>query len=403
MEETTVNSVTTQTPLNNAMLLNVNDLPVLQNDEPEINEEKVKIIMQNIDLSDTQSILTFGTQAQKQLTQVADGMLKGVKNKDAGQAGALLNEMVVVLRGFDAKKLDPNQKQSFLSRFFGAAKPINKFITQYEEATNQIDAISNQLEKHRQNLLVDIKSLDKLYAANLDYFHELEHYIAAGDAYLEYIDQTLLPAKKAEAEADDGIIDMMETQSLRDIQQARDELERRVHDLRLTRQVAIQSLPSIRLVQENDKGLVNKITSTMINTLPLWRQQLAQAVAIFRTNEAAETLRQTSDLTNDLLKANADNLKIANAQSRQQIERGVFDIEAVEHANRSLIETIEESLRITDEGKVKRREAVERLEAAEQELKNSLLAASTNNSASVAIKDVTPRPEQIDVTPKNQE
>ncbi len=170
--------------------------------------------------------------------------------------------------------------------------------------------------------------------------------------------------------------DTLKAQELRDLRSARDDLERRVHDLRLTRQVTMQALPSIRLVQENDKGLVTKINSTMANTIPLWRQQLAQAVTIYRSGEAADTLREATDLTNELLQANADNLKTANRQVREQIERGVFDIEVVKKANQSLIETIQESLTIADEGKRRRAAASQQLEACERDLRQTLAAAS---------------------------
>ena len=174
---------------------------------------------------------------------------------------------------------------------------------------------------------------------------------------------------------------MIAAQQLRDLRASRDALERRVHDLRLTRQVAMQSLPSIRLVQENDKGLVNKIISTTANTLPLWRQQLAQAVTIHRSREAADTIRSASDLTNELLTANAETLKQGNVDARQEIERGVFDIEAVKRANAALIETIEDSLRIAEEGRKKRAEAAGQLEQLETELRDTLVSASARATA----------------------
>jgi uncharacterized protein YaaN involved in tellurite resistance len=170
--------------------------------------------------------------------------------------------------------------------------------------------------------------------------------------------------------------DTLAAQRLRDLRGARDDLERRVHDLRLTRQVTMQSLPSIRLVQENDKSLVGKINSTLVNTVPLWRQQLAQAVTIHRSRAAAETVAAASDLTNELLRANADNLRQANAETRRQTERGVFDIEAVAEANRTLIATIEDSLRIAEEGRAARAKANTELQALEHQLRESLAAAS---------------------------
>ncbi len=340
-------------------------------------EERAQIeqLMGQIDLRDANSIIFFGSKAQQELTSISDRMLEGVKNKDLGQAGIVLNEMVATIRGFDIDEINPNNKPGFFARLFGKAKPLVKFLQRYEEVRGQIDAVTDKLEGHKTQLLTDITSLDRLYAANLEYFHTLEQYIQAGEAKLIEIDQSVLPALAAAAEAGD---DMLKAQELRDMRSSRDDLERRLHDLRLTRQVTMQSLPSIRLVQENDKGLVNKINSTMANTIPLWRQQLAQTVTIWRSHEAANTLRDATDLTNELLEANAENLKEANAEVRKQIERGVFDIESVKKANQTLIETINESLQIADEGKRMRAAAVEELATAEAQLKQTLKAASAH-------------------------
>ena len=222
-------------------------------------------------------------------------------------------------------------------------------------------------------MLRDITSLDKLYSTDLDYFHNLETYILAGEQKLKYIDDEMIPAAEKEAETTDEVL---HAQELRDMRAGRDDLERRVHDLKLTRQVAMQGLPSIRLIQENDKGLVNKINSTLVNTVPLWRQQLAQAVTIFRSAEAAKSVKAASDLTNELLEKNAENLRSANRTVREELERGVFDVNAVRRANENLIATVEESLQIADEGKRRRVEAEQQLETMEAELKETLKAAS---------------------------
>jgi len=300
-------------------------------------------------------------------------MLEGVRNKDTGPAGEALNRMMGAVRGFDLGDLDPKRKPGFFASLLGKTKPVARFLQRYEEVRDQIDAIGDDLERHKTQLLTDIASLDRLYAANLEYFHHLERYIVAGEEKLRQLDAEAIPAKEREAGVSEALI---EAQQLRDLRASRDALERRVHDLKLTRQVAMQSLPSIRLVQENDKGLINKIVSTTANTLPLWRQQLAQAVTIHRSREAAESIRSASDLTNELLKANAENLKQGNAEARREIERGVFDIEAVKQANAALIETIEQSLQIADEGRRKRAEAATQLDTLESELRRTLLSAS---------------------------
>jgi uncharacterized protein YaaN involved in tellurite resistance len=339
---------------------------------PAERQQLVKQLLNEIDVSNTQSIIFFGSKAQEQLTTISDRMLDGVKNKDIGPAGDDLNEMVATIRGFEVDDLDPNKKQGFFDRLLGKAKPVVKFLQQYEEVRKQIDMITDKLERHKTNLLTDIVSLDKLYQANLDYFHTLEDYIAAGEEKLRELDDVVIPEQARKAETSGEVID---AQNLRDLRAVRDDLERRVHDLRLTRQVSMQSLPGIRLVQENDKGLVNKINSTIVNTVPLWRQQLATAVTIYRSSQAAETVKAATDLTNELLAANAENLKQANAETRKQLERGVFDIETLKKANETLIATIEESLQIADQGKKMRSEAVVQLEQCETELKKTLASA----------------------------
>ncbi|MCD2450318.1 toxic anion resistance protein [Methylicorpusculum oleiharenae] len=343
-------------------------------------QQKISLLLQEIDIKDTHSILFFGSKAQEQLTTVSDRMLEGVKNKDTGPAGEDLNAMVATIRGFEIDDLDPNKKQGFFSKLMGKAKPVVKFVQQYEEVRKQIDSITDKLEKHKTSLLTDIASLDRLYQANLDYFHSLEDYIAAGEEKLRELDNIIIPEQAKLAESSQEVI---ASQNLRDLRSIRDDLERRVHDLRLTRQVSMQSLPSIRLVQENDKGLVNKINSTIVNTIPLWRQQLATAVTIFRSSQAAETVKAATDLTNDLLAANAENLKQANAETRKQLERGVFDIEVVKQANQALIATIEESLQIADMGKKMRSEAVVQLQQCEAELRKTLASAQASPSAKV--------------------
>ncbi len=350
-------------------------------------DEKARVdrLMDEIDLSDSNSVIFFGSKAQQELTSISDNMLEGVRNKDLGSAGESLNSMVTVLRGFKVEDYDPNDRPGFFTRLFrklfGGVTPVAKFIQQYEGVRKQVDVVTDDLEGHKTQLLRDIKSLDKLYDANLEYFHNLEFYILAGERKLDYIDKTMVPAAEKAAENNDEVL---AAQELRDIRSGRDDLERRIHDLKLTRQVAMQGLPSIRLIQENDKGLVNKINSTLVNTVPLWRQQLAQAVTIFRSAEAAKSVQAASDLTNDLLEKNSENLRTANRTVREELERGVFDVNAVRKANENLIATVEESLQIADEGKRRRAEAEKALSEMETELKTTLKAASAKASANNA-------------------
>jgi uncharacterized protein YaaN involved in tellurite resistance len=342
---------------------------------------QIATAMSEIDLSDTKSILFFGTKAQQQLTSISDMMLEDVRTKDIGPAGDALNRMVQKLRELDFEDVDPRDKPNWLERLFGLKNQVLKYIDEYEGVRDQIDQITTDLELHKTRLLTDITKLDKLYDANLDYFRLLEVYIAAGRAKLKELDEKIIPAMEQKAAAAENVI---EAQNLRDLRAARDDLERRVHDLLLTRQVTMQSLPSIRLVQENDKSLVNKINSTVANTVPLWRQQLAQAITIFRAGQAAESVEAASNLTNELLRQNAKNLREVNADVRAQMERGVFDLDTVRVANEDLIATIEDSLRIADEGKKMRAEAEKQLIECESRLRESLAAASARPQAPAA-------------------
>ena len=338
-------------------------------------------LIAEINLEDRSTILFFGSKAQEEMSTISENMLEGVRNKDLGNAGAPLNDMIAAIRGFDIDELNPNRKLGFFARLFGKAKPVSVFLSKYDDVRKQINDITDKMEEQKTQLLTDIISLDKLYDANLAYFHKLELYIAAGDEKLKLLDKNQIPelAKIAEENKDD----MMAAQSVRDMRSARDDLERRLHDLRLTRQVAMQSLPSIRLVQENDKTLINKVNSTLINTVPLWKNQLAQAVTIYRMSDTAETVKKATDLTNDLLESNADNLRTANAEVRKQMERGVFDIESVRKANQQLIETINDSLKIAEEGKAKRAEATKELTQMESELRSALVAAKSRAESPV--------------------
>ena len=328
-----------------------------------------------IDIEDTNSIVSFGSSAQAELQVISQSMLAGVRNKDVGPAGDSLRNIVTTIRGFSISELDVRRERSWWEKLLGRAAPMAKFAAKFEEVQGQIDMITDDLLKHEHVLLKDIESLDVLYDKTLQFYDELGLYIAAGEAKVADLDAKTIPAKEAEVQAAAEDQAVMKAQELRDLRSARDDLERRVHDLKLTRQVTMQSLPSIRLVQENDKSLVTKINSTLVNTVPLWETQLAQAVTIQRSAEAAEAVRDANDLTNELLKANAANLRQANRTIREEMERGVFDINAVKEANANLIATINESLEIADEGKRKRAEAEVELQKMEQELKETLASA----------------------------
>lgn len=340
---------------------------------PEATRAAIEARIERLDMGDSGSILRFGSSAQEELQRISQSMLADVRNKQVGPAGESLRDMVSALRGFSTTELDMRRKRSLFDRLLGRATPISRFLAKFEDVQAQIDAISDDLLEHEHKLLKDIKSLDLLYDKTLSFHDELVLYIAAGQEMLRRIDEREIPAREAASD------DVVAAQELRDLRSVRDDLERRVHDLRLTRQVTMQSLPSIRLVQENDKALVTKIDSTLVNTVPLWETQLAQAMTIQRSEEAADALRDASDLTNELLGANARNLRRANDKIRTETERGVFDIEAVQAANDELIATIEDSLSIAEEGRAARAEAEADLDRMEGDLRDALSNARTRD------------------------
>ena len=348
-------------------------VPLAQAD-PALTEE-IQSRMAEIDMTDTQSIVSFGSNAQAELQEISQAMLADVRNKDVGPAGDSLRGIVSTIRGFSVSELDVRRERSWWEKLLGRAAPFAKFTAKFEKVQGQIDKITDDLLKHEYTLLKDIKSLDLLYDKTLQFYDELALYIAAGEEKLKSIDSTDIPAKEAEVQAAPENDQVMKSQELRDLRAARDDLERRVHDLKLTRQVTMQSLPSIRLVQENDKSLVTKINSTLVNTVPLWETQLAQAVTIQRSAEAAAAVRDANDLTNELLTSNAKNLRESNKLIREEMERGVFDIDAVKQANADLIGTIQESLQIADEGKAKRAAAEAELKKMEADLRDTLASA----------------------------
>jgi uncharacterized protein YaaN involved in tellurite resistance len=330
---------------------------------------EIERLASQLQVTDPGSILRFGQEAQNRATAAADAMLEGARNREAGEAGVTLSTLLGTLRGFDMGALQA--KRGLFARLFNkAGAEAARVLQRYEGIKGQVEEVGDRLDTHRTRLLEDVEKLERLYGATLEWFHALGDHIAAGEVVLRRVDTEAVPALAREVEGGDSVA----AQRLRDLRSARDELERRVHDLKLTRQVAMQALPSIRLIQENDKALAAKIQSVIANTVPLWRQQLAQALAIQNMREAGRTLKEATDLTNELLTANAERLRQGNLEARTQLERGVFDIEAVKKANASLVATIEDSLRIAQDAQAQRAAASKELEKAEQEIRRALTA-----------------------------
>jgi len=341
----------------------------LHQDLDEAKQAKIEILAGEI--KDRHSIIFFGARAQEAINRVSESMLQGVKSKELGYAGENLNQLVTTLKGFDIDELDPTKKQGFFSKLFGFASPVQRFLSKYDEVRVQIDKIVDDLEEKKSKLLTDITALERLYKANYEFIKDLDQYIAAGIYKLKILNEEL---KELEKEAR-GNAKLEKKLGVRDKRALINALEARIHDLKLSRVVALQSLPSIRLIQDNNKTLVEKINSTLVNTLPLWKNQLAQAVTIFRSKKASESIKAANDFTNELLEENAKKLKEATKEITEQANRGVFDIESVKKANQTLIESINESLDITNKAKEARRKAEEELEQIERQLHEALVAA----------------------------
>lgn len=345
----------------------------------ELNQNK---IIESIDLSNGSSIIHFGSQAQHNLEEVSQQLLDGVRTRELGETGSALDDIVLTIQGFDLDTLDPSKK-GFFHRLFSKTRSIKKFIAKYETVDSQVTKITDRLEEHKTRLMKDILSLDLLYKASFSCFTELETLIEAGKVKLMQIEMEIIPELEQKA---DEVSDMASTQELSEMRHSMQAMERRVHDLHLTRQVTMQSLPSIRMIQENNKELLAKINSALANTVPLWKTQLAQAVSIYRMSQAANDVKNVQDLTNNLLQSNAATLKQGNTMVKEQMERGVFDIESIRKANDTLISSIKESIDIVKGGQKAREYALKQLVEIETNLTTTLTGVAGQQNLSQQVQ-----------------
>ena len=340
---------------------------------PKVDPERAKALASQIDLHNTQSIITFGVDAQKGATQVAEQMLQGVRTKDTGPIGDQLNAMVHEMRGLDFGAIKTGQKPGFFAKLLGKASALTLFLEKYETVESKINAAQNALDGQRLTLLRDVKSLDNLYATSLQMLGKLDEAIAAVEYKINEVNTKDIPALQEVANKTN---DPADVQAVADLAEARDRLERRLGDLRLVRLNTIQSLPQIRIIQANDEGLTEKIQTQILTVLPIWKRNMAIAVAAWRAEAAGKQTKEATDFTNDLIKQSASQLQQSNKAIRTELERGVIDVDALESANQSLIQTINDTLDLAEQGKKNRAEAEQRLAAAETELKKALVAGA---------------------------
>lgn len=344
------------------------ELDVEANLTPE-ERQQVDSFVDQIDLSNTNAILNYGVGTQKKIADFSQKAIDNVRTKDMGAVGDMLTGLVTELRNFD---VDEDEKG--LAAFFKRrANKLDTLRTRYAKVETNVQTVSDTLEKHQVQLMKDADLMDKMYALNLSYFRELSMYIAAGKKKLEQVRSSDLAALQAKAQQS-GLPE--DAQAAKDLAAQCDRFEKKIYDLELTRTVAMQTAPQIRMVQNSDTVMAEKIQSTIVNTIPLWKNQMVIAMGLEHSTQAAKAERQVNDMTNELLRKNADALKTATTAAARESERGIVDIETLKHTNETLIQAMDEIIQIQTDGKAKRREAESELAQIEDELKNKLLEAS---------------------------
>lgn len=333
----------------------------------EAEQKMVDDFSEKIDLNDSGIVLQYGSAAQKKIADFSDNALEGVRTKDLGEVGNMIIDLVAELKGFN---IESEEKKGFFSIFKKAGSGIAKLKTKYDKAEVNVDRITDVLEDHQNQLLTDIVMLDKMYENNLSYFKELTMYILAGKKKLEQERATTLIELEEKAKTS-GLAE--DAQAANDFANLCDRFEKKLHDLEMTRTISIQMAPQIRLIQNGDTLMAEKIQSTINNTIPLWKNQMVLALGLAHSKAAVEAQREVSDLTNELLKKNAEALKTGTVAIAEESERSIVDIETVRYTNEQLISTLDEVLRIADEGRAKRLAAENEMIMIENELKTKLL------------------------------
>ena len=334
---------------------------------------KVQSIKDGIDLTDSSTSLSFGAPAQKEIAQFSDSILAKVRTKDSGEVGTLLNDLVSKVKGFDVTK----KNDSFFSNLPIIGSLMNKaedMMQSYDKLSTQVEKIQAGLESAKVKMMEDVVMFDTLYKKNLAYFKDLQLYIRAGEEKLDEMRTSTLPKLREQAAASG---DPMAVQVVSDFEQSVDRFEKKLHDLKLSKTLAIQTAPQIRLIQNNDRVLIDRVQSAIYHTIPLWKNQLVIALGLSRQKEVIDLQRTVADATNDLLRRNAEMLKQNSIDTATANERGIVDVETVKKVNEDLISTIEETLRIQREGRQKRQAAEKELVAIEGRLKDALLKNAT--------------------------
>lgn len=334
-------------------------------------EEKKAIdtFLEKVDVKNTTQILQFGASAQNNISKFSDTVLQDVKTRSTGEVGSLLSNLVVEIKEFDSD-VPTEEKKGVLGIFNSAKKQMEKLLAKYNKVENNISTIENQLENHKLQMMKDIAIFDTMYEQNLQYFKELSLYIIAGEKKLEELKNVTLPELQKVAEETK---EQADAQAVNDMIATINRFEKRIYDLKTTRIISIQMAPQIRLIQNNDSELVEKIQSSLINTIPLWKNQIVIALGITNAKNALGAQKQVNEMTNEMLKKNSELLKQGTIDIAEQSEKAVVDVETLQKTNKDIIDTLDKVLEIHENGKVKRQEAEQQLEQIEGELKDKLL------------------------------
>ena len=333
--------------------------------------KQVEDFSKQIDISNTTGVMNYGVGTQKKLADFSEKAIENVRTKDMGEVGNMITDLVTELKGFEIEE----DEKGIRALFKKSANKFEGMKAKYAKAEVNVQTIANELEKHQVTLLKDVDVLDKMYDLNLNYYKELTMYILAGKKRLEEERNTTLLELQKKAEQS-GLPE--DAEAAKDLANKCDRFEKKLYDLELTRTIAMQTGPQIRMVQSSDTMMAEKIQSTIVNTIPLWKNQMVIAMGIEHATQAARAEREVNDMTNNLLRKNADALKVATIESAKEAERGIVDIETLKHTNESLISTLDEVLKIQTEGKEKRREAEAELAQIENQLKDKLIEAAKN-------------------------
>jgi uncharacterized protein YaaN involved in tellurite resistance len=337
---------------------------------PEESKQKAIGLAQQIDPKNPQTIILYGTQAQSKLLNFSHSMLDHVQNKDVGEIGDILTELMSKLEQVNPDELQPEKRNLFSKLFGRISSSVNEVLSKYQKTGAQIDRITVKLDHCKKALMTDNMMLEQLYEKNKEYFLALNIYIAAGEVKIEELETKTIPELKRKAEISQ---DQMDFQDVNDMMQFADRLDKRMYDLKLSRQITTQSAPQIRLIQNTNQALVEKIQSSIMTAIPLWKNQIAIALTLIRQRSAVEAQKQVSKTTNDLLLKNAEMLKTNTIETAKENERGIVDIETLKKTQENLVSTLEETLRIQSEGRTKRHQAEQELLSMENELKQKLL------------------------------